>query len=207
MARYVILPAKFLPLIELNGDLKRIYVSWRVLYYSKGSIYHSVSGLLKQVSSRIFRTDLIQAAAEGTAGPDGAVKPSNVTTISKKYSNAQVIYKDAQNAFILKPTLQPSAYYGRKPLQKIKKGTTVGIHVIRGFDWKLWEKLHPSKRTKAGAKTEGSAPAAVDTDAGKRNACEACRSQEERPKVTDLVLVIHGIGMAAFHYLKHTLWY
>jgi len=149
---------------------------------------------------------LIQAAAEGTAGPDGAVKPSNVTTISKKYSNAQVIYKDAQNAFILKPTLQPSAYYGRKPLQKIKKGTTVGIHVIRGFDWKLWEKLHPSKRTKASAKTEGSAPVAIHADAGKRNPCEACRSQEERPKITDLVLVIHGIGMAAFHSLKHTLW-
>jgi hypothetical protein len=161
---------------------------------------------LKQVPSRIFRTDLIQAAAEGTAGPDGAVKPSNVTTISKKYSNAQVIYKDAQNAFILKPTLQPSAYYGRKPLQKIKKGTAVGIHVIRGFDWKLWEKLHPSKRTKASAKTEGSAPVAIHADAGKRNPCEACRSQEERPKITDLVLVIHGIGMAAFHSLKHTLW-
>ena len=124
----------------------------------------------------------------------------------KKYSKSQVIYKDANNAFILKTNLQPSVYYGRKPLQKIRKGNTVGIHVVRGFDWKFWEKLHPSKRTVATKKAEENAPVSGDADARKQNACAACRAQEERCNVTDLIFVIHGIGqklsesMESFHF-------
>jgi hypothetical protein len=142
-----------------------------------------------------------EVAAEGTVDPEASdkkpadKKPADTTqTIAKKYSNSQVIYKDSQNAFILKPNLQPSAYYGRKPLQKIKKGTSVGIHVVRGFDWKTWEKLHPSRKTNITTKAAENAPVAGDADASKSNACAACRSQEERPRVTDLILVVHGIG-------------
>ncbi|TAQ85552.1 hypothetical protein B7494_g6109 [Chlorociboria aeruginascens] len=136
-----------------------------------------------------------EVAAEGTVAPERADdKPSDRATISKKYPNSQVIYKDAQNAFILKPSLQPSAYYGRRPLRKIRKGTSVGIHVIRGFDWKAWEKLYPQKKANVTIKAEANAPVAGDEDIGKRNTCLACRSQDERPKVTDLVFVIHGIG-------------
>ncbi|RDL37356.1 DDHD protein [Venustampulla echinocandica] len=130
-----------------------------------------------------------EAAAEGTID----LEKSQPKPATKRYSSAQVIYKDAQSAFILKPTLQPSAYYGRKPLQKIKRGMTVGIHVVRGFDWKMWEKLHPSKK-RNNTKAAELAPVSGDADAAKNNACSACRAQEERPKVTDLVLVIHGIG-------------
>jgi hypothetical protein len=145
-----------------------------------------------------------EAAAEGSLEPSD--KSSEPKVLAKKYSNAQVIYKDAQNAFILKANIQPSAYYGRKPLQKIKKGTTVGIHVVRGFDWKSWEKLYPSKKTNATTKAEEVAPIAGDTDAAKSSSCPACRSQEEQPKVTDLCLVVHGIGqklserMESFHF-------
>jgi len=145
-----------------------------------------------------------EAAAEGTINPEEKLVEPKVLT--KKYGNAQVIYKDAQNAFILKPNLQPSAYYGRKPLQKIQKGTTVGIHVVRGFDWKTWYKLHPMKKTSATVKTEEYAPVALNADSAKPNACPACRSQEEHPKVTDLCLVVHGIGqklserMESFHF-------
>jgi hypothetical protein len=136
-----------------------------------------------------------EAAAEGNADPDGLDgKPSDVKTISKKYPNAQIIYKDSRNAFILKPNLQPSAYYGRKPLQKVKRGVVVGIHVVRGFDWKAWEKLHPSKKTHVSSKLEGQAPVSGNADAVKGNTCSVCRSQEERENVTDLILVIHGIG-------------
>ncbi|KAF4637644.1 hypothetical protein G7Y89_g437 [Cudoniella acicularis] len=133
-----------------------------------------------------------EAAAEGTIDLDE--KPTEAKTVAKKFPSTQVIYKDSQNAFILKPTLQPSAYYGRKPLQKIKKGTTVGIHVVRGFDWKAWEKLHPSKKSNVLIKGEEDAPTGIDTDGPAKNACPACRAHEERPKVTDLILVIHGIG-------------
>jgi hypothetical protein len=131
-----------------------------------------------------------EAAAEGAADLDDPDKK----TIVKKYPNCQVIYKDSQNAFILKPNLQPSAYHKRKPLQKIKKGLTVGIHVVRGFDWKAWEKLHPCKKTNVSTKAEEHAAVSGDSSLGKRNACVACRSQEERKEVTDLILVVHGIG-------------
>lgn len=152
-------------------------------------------------AARCFRGE---AAAEGSIIP--VERSSESKVLAKKYSNAQIIYKDAHNAFILKPNLQPSAYYGRKPLQKINKGATVGIHVVRGFDWKSWEKLHPSKKTDAVTKAEVNAPVAGDADATNSKFCPACRSQEEQPKVTDLCLVVHGIGqklserMESFHF-------
>ncbi|TVY89660.1 putative phospholipase [Lachnellula willkommii] len=144
-----------------------------------------------------------EAAAEGSIPGE---KSSESKVLAKKYINAQTIYKDAHNAFILKPNLQPSAYYGRKPLQKISKGAAVGIHVVRGFDWKSWEKLHPSKKTDAVTKAEENAPVAGDADAAKSKFCPACRSQEEQAQVTDLCLVVHGIGqklserMESFHF-------
>ena len=136
-----------------------------------------------------------EAAAEGATELDDSEKKSSDTkTIVKKYPNCQVIYKDSHNAFILKPTLQPSAYHKRKPLQKIKKGLTVGVPVCRGFDWKAWEKLHPSKKSNVSTRAEEHAAVSGDSNFGKRNACVACRSQEERKECTDLCLVIHGIG-------------
>jgi hypothetical protein len=136
-----------------------------------------------------------EAAAEGVIETEIAdSKPTNVKSLTKKYPNAQVIYKDSENAFILPKNLQPSAYHGRKPLQKIKKGTTVGIHVVRGFDWEAWEKLHPSKKSAVATKAEQVTPAAVSSNSGKPSTCPACQAEEKRPKVTDLIFVIHGIG-------------
>jgi hypothetical protein len=150
------------------------------------------------------------AAAEGGANFESteSTKRTDLKTVTKKYPNCQVIYKDAQNAFILKPALQPSAYYGRKPLQKIQKGQSVGIHVVRGFDWKVWDKLHPSKKSQSATKAEDIAPLALDVDnrGSKSNSCPACKHEEERPKVTDVIFVIHGIGqklserMESFHF-------
>ncbi|PSS22142.1 hypothetical protein M430DRAFT_118339 [Amorphotheca resinae ATCC 22711] len=142
-------------------------------------------------AARCFHGD---AAAEGKIDSDESDKSTSTKTITKKYPNSHVIYKDAENAFILKPNLQPSAYYGRRPLQKIRKGTTVGIHVVRGFNWKAWEKAHPPKKSNNAAKAQEKIPVSGDADAGKRSVCAACRSQEERPQVRNLVLVIHGIG-------------
>lgn len=152
-----------------------------------------------------------EAAAEGSLDPDdNDAKKLQTLTISKKYPNSQVIYTDSLNAYILKPTLQPSSYYGRKPLQKIRKGTTVGIPVVRKFDWKAWEKLHKTKKTTATYKAEANAPASGDANSGKLDICAACRSREERPKVTDLVFVVHGIGqklserVESFHFTHLT---
>lgn len=136
-----------------------------------------------------------EVAAEGTVDP---LRPGerNVATaeITRRYPTSHVIYEDSHNAYILKPSLQPSAYYGRKPLAKIKKGIPVGIHVVRGFDWPSWEKIHPSHKSASALKAEESAAASDTATASKGSFCNACAVQQERPKVTDLVLVIHGIG-------------
>lgn len=149
-----------------------------------------------------------EAAAEGAPDFDSteSKQPNNLKTITKKFPTSQVFYKNARNAFILKPTLQPSAYYGRKPLHKIMKGQKIGIHVVRGFDWKIWEKLHPSKKSHRVTKAEQAAPTAVGNGAGNLSECPACKHEEQRPEVTDVVLVIHGIGqklserMESFHF-------
>lgn len=138
-----------------------------------------------QCAARCFRGE---AAAEGSLDTDGP------RTIKKKYPNSQVIYKDALNAFILKPNLQPSAYYGRKPLQKIRKGTPVGIQVVRGFDRHTWEKLHPRKKSVEVKKAAAKIPVSGAVESARADACPACKSQDETPNVTDLCLVIHGIG-------------
>lgn len=134
-------------------------------------------------------------AAIGTVDPNSPdEKTSEAVVAPKRFPNSHVIYKDSQNAFILKPSLQPSDYYGRRPLAKIKRGTPIGLHVVRGFDWRAWNKLHPGKKTTSARKAEEVIPVTGNADAGQRTACPACREQEERPRVTDLVLVIHGIG-------------
>ncbi|PQE30439.1 hypothetical protein CJF32_00009282 [Rutstroemia sp. NJR-2017a WRK4] len=143
-----------------------------------------------------------EAAAEGK-GDELEAKPTPSTSIPKKYPNSQVIYKNACEAFILRPTVQPSEYYGRKPLAKIMKNMIVGIPVVRGFDWGSWEKLHPSKKTQTTIKTSHKTGV---TAGSKPDCCPACEAQEKVPEYSDLCLVIHGIGqklserMESFHF-------
>ena len=141
-----------------------------------------------QCAARCFQGE---AAAEGDLDEETPAAPRN---IKKKYPNSQVIYKDAVNAFILKPNLQPSAYYGRKPLQKIRKGRAVGIQVIRGFDRNAWEKIHPPKKSVESKKATAKIPVSGAEQSANADTCPACKSQDETPNVTDLCLVIHGIG-------------
>lgn len=112
----------------------------------------------------------------------------------KHYSNSSVLYKNHHEAFILRPSLLPSAYYGRRPVAKIRKGVAVGISVVRGFDWKAWYKIHPSKMSTTVARAwEGAAASAASAaDATRANICHACWALEQPQKVTDLILVIHG---------------
>lgn len=131
----------------------------------------------------------------GKIAAEGSIEPENSegdipdsTPKRKRYAECQVIYRDSKNAFILKPSLQPSAYYGRKPLQKIKKGISVGIHVVRGLEWAAWEKLHPPKRTPKAAQLNIGIDTAIEDPIGQQFRDQA------RPKVTDLIFVIHGIG-------------
>ncbi|KAL8907351.1 MAG: hypothetical protein Q9207_001469 [Kuettlingeria erythrocarpa] len=123
--------------------------------------------------------------------------------IEKKYARCSVIYANTKDAQILQPNQLPSATRGRKVLGAIRKGRTIGDAVVRGFDYKVWEKLHPPPKkqevaAEAGQESTMSAKVTVSRapsiSQDRRKSCIACMSADERPRPTDLVLVIHGIG-------------
>ncbi|TLD33877.1 hypothetical protein PspLS_00777 [Pyricularia sp. CBS 133598] len=131
-----------------------------------------------------------EAAAEGTL--EAIQKPDG--NVPKSHANYYVLYKNSREAFLLKPSLKPSAYYGRRPVSKIVKGTDVGTPVVRGFDRDTWIRLHERPTSKSVAAeaqmlSQGSAP---QTAAGVT--CFACQADLDRWRVNDLVLVAHGIG-------------
>ena len=120
---------------------------------------------------------------------------------TRRYSTSSVVYKNHNEAFILRPGMLPSAYYGRRPVAKIRKGVTVGLAVVRGFDWRAWHKINPAKMTVALARAwEGAAASVSGTaDAMRASICPACWALEQPQKVSDLILVIHGYGLLGSH--------
>jgi hypothetical protein len=154
--------------------------------------------------------DLIDIST-GPDGPDNkAVGDLEYGANGQKlmYLKAGVIYATDNEACILKPALQPSEYYGRRPLANyIRKGRPIGIPVVRGFDQARWDKLHPTKNSpKAQAAREGVSTSQGGASPYRRQKSDPDLAQSARPKVTDLVLVIHGIGqklserMETFHF-------
>jgi hypothetical protein len=154
--------------------------------------------------------DLIDIST-GPDGPDNkAVGDPEYGAYGQKhlYLKAGVIYATEHEACILKPALQPSEYYGRRPLANyIRKGRPIGIPVVRGFDQAKWDKLHPSKNTpRAQAAREGVSSSQSGAPQYRRQKSDPDLAQSARPKVTDLILVIHGIGqklserMETFHF-------
>lgn len=114
------------------------------------------------------------------------------------FSTHSVVYVDARNAQILRPSSLPSERQNRRPLNSIRKGRQIGVAVVRGFDRQAWLKIHPdpklnakSAHAKVGAYMSQSGDA---TTRGRRMSCAACEEDVKTPKVADLVLVIHGIG-------------
>jgi hypothetical protein len=114
----------------------------------------------------------------------------------RQYLKAGVIYANEKDAYLLRPNLQPSAYYGRRPLANyIRKGRTIGIAVTRGFDQEVWDRLHPPKKSVRAEKAREGVSTAQDRESfRRRQENDPALAQAERPQVTDLVLVIHGIG-------------
>lgn len=143
-------------------------------------------------AARCFRGE---AAAEGTLEH---VHSEQATALpppeSRTYSSYHVIYKDGSTAFLLKPSQKPSAYYGRSPVSKIVKGVTVGIPVVRGFDRSAWERVH-DKRAASRSKSLGAGVRPTELrETVERGGCPGCQLEKDRGQVTDLVLIIHGIG-------------
>ncbi|KAL1863479.1 hypothetical protein Plec18170_000314 [Paecilomyces lecythidis] len=125
-------------------------------------------------------------AASGAPSQDAAMKP---------FKSSSVIYVDAKNAQVLRPSLLPSVSRGRRPLSAIRKGRQIGIPVIRGFSRQMWDKLYPSKPNPVDVRNYIRRPQSRDTPVGHGGqVCYACAIEESRPSPTDLMLVIHGIG-------------
>ncbi|OAQ83942.1 DDHD domain-containingprotein [Purpureocillium lilacinum] len=133
-----------------------------------------------------------EAACQGSIEPVLSGPAIALGSPNRPFSNYHVIYKDERHAFLLKPSLKPSAYYGRKPLSKIMKGLTVGIPVIRGFDRHTWDRLHEKTRTTPGQPAV-SAAEELQQEAGS-SMCMACKAAKNGNQVNDLILVAHGIG-------------
>lgn len=140
-------------------------------------------------AARCFRGE---AAAEGALVPsedDVATTPSQ-----KKFDQYHVVYKNSNTAFLLKPSLKPSAYYGRRPVAKIAKGLTIGIPVVRGFDYEAWMRKHQKRQTQQQYYQQYGRTSENGNQRSGQSACPACETEKARSQVTDLVLVIHGIG-------------
>ncbi|EEH18354.1 hypothetical protein PABG_00917 [Paracoccidioides brasiliensis Pb03] len=141
----------------------------------------------------------IQKAAE-TLGPSighenqaaGSMTPPDAPRLFK---NSSVIYVDYKNAQILRPNLLPSASRGRRPLSAIRKGRQIGIPVVRGFDAQAWDRLHPVKvPATSGRRIVRMHQSSEREMFNRRPICYACQMEDKRPIVSDLVLVVHGIG-------------
>lgn len=132
-----------------------------------------------------------EAAAQGSIEPAVDGQSTAKDPPSRPFANYHVLYKDKTHAFLLKPSLKPSAYYGRKPVLKMTKGITVGVPVTRGFDRQAWSRLHD----RAEAPNKPGASAAQESyESSGTGICSACKAEKDRGQVTDLVLVAHGIG-------------
>ncbi|OAA44361.1 DDHD domain protein [Metarhizium rileyi] len=136
------------------------------------------------------------AAAQGSIESTITGRPLNKDQANRAFSNYHVIYKDDKLAFLLKPSLRPSAYYGRTPVSKIAKGFTVGIPILRGFDSQAWNRFHRLCKV---PHLNGETPQAIEHVAytcenEETRPCDACEVEKENGQVTDLVLVVHGIG-------------
>ncbi|KAI4238255.1 MAG: hypothetical protein L6R40_005795 [Gallowayella cf. fulva] len=167
---------------------------------TKTSLLTAATDELDQ-DERAFQSALKQASKPENKAA-GAIETAK-DNIENKYARCSVIYANAKDAQILQPNQLPSAARGRKPLGPIRKGRVIGVAVVRGFDYKAWERLHPplkkeaiiaepAKESLETAKTM--APRAPSISQDRRKSCVACMSADERSIPTDLVLVIHGIG-------------
>ncbi|KAF4587596.1 DDHD domain-containing protein [Ophiocordyceps camponoti-floridani] len=127
-----------------------------------------------------------EAATQGASNPTLERPPREAP--NRPFANYHVIYKDKSDAYLLKQSLKPSAYYGRKPVTKIMRGIAIGIPVTRGFDQQTWDsgkrQPRPPETPVAEASPESAATAV----------CSACKADASRGQINDLVLVAHGIG-------------
>lgn len=140
-----------------------------------------------------------RAAGVHTYGNDGRLR---------SYKQSRILYANETEAFILRPSLQPSAYYGRRPLANyIRKEHKIGIRVVRGFDQGAWDALHPNESSVKGHLTGNDVRRTSPRQLRPTGSTSTIgQGLSEPTRVTDLILVIHGIGqklserMESYHF-------
>ncbi|KAF1817114.1 DDHD domain-containing protein [Eremomyces bilateralis CBS 781.70] len=187
---------------------------------ARGEVVQDVTPLDREaVDPEKERTETAAGAGElidisnGPDGPDNkatGTSPFGKDGRVRHYASAGIIYANEKDAYILRPSLQPSEYYGRRPYASyIRKGHKIGIPVLRGFNQEVWDKLHPPKKSPVAVHAAEGVSTAQGHNAppiSQRQLLDPTLARAERPKVTDLILVIHGIGqklserMESFHF-------
>ena len=159
---------------------------------SSRSLLGTAAGEIGDEEQRLQQAVVVAEMAENKSA--GFLK--GFTSPHKELADASIIYVNGRDAQILRSNQLPSVSWGRKPLGNIRKGKAVGIPIIRGFDMKAWQKLHPEPKAATAAvqarKITQEIKKAGTIDPVPLLPCIACASADERPKPTDLVLVIHG---------------
>ena len=187
--------------IGADAELKLVHRLWPVGESSeevRPETHRSNKSLLNKAKDQLnpderIRRNAIILAAKPENRAAGVLEVKGQP--NRLYAKSSVIYANSRDAQILQPSLLPSINRGRRPLATIRKGRAVGVQVTRGFDYTIWEKLHPtSKKAVAAVKPRGGQDVSrLDPSGSERQVpCKACSAEQQRPRPTDLVLVIHG---------------
>ncbi|RPA82800.1 hypothetical protein BJ508DRAFT_325262 [Ascobolus immersus RN42] len=150
---------------------------------------------------------------KSTTPPNGSVAPS----VSSPFgTNDWVIYADEKTAYIGRDSMLLGFGSNKRPLQTIRKGGRVGTPVVRGFDVDEWVRLYPKKAPLKHPKhnksrSTGGKDDSAESDMDFKPEYSATQITEEAADdgqvVTDLFLVIHGIGqklserVESFHFV------
>ncbi len=187
------------------GEMKILHMLWpdnsSVVGPSQAGtdLEQSADDSLKKLQDIAADAERFIDTATGPGGPDnkaaGSTPYGRDGTI-QQYTSAGIIYANGTDAYILEPGAQPSDYYRRRPLANIvQKDRKIGTRVVRGFDQGAWDRSHPPKKEDQARKTEVGL-SATDSNPGPKTEenNEPSLADSHRLEVTDLVLVIHGIG-------------
>ncbi|KUL83318.1 hypothetical protein ZTR_11357 [Talaromyces verruculosus] len=183
-----------------DAEMKVVYKLWQDDSISR-SRPETAQG---KTSTEVSVDDADAEIEEITFAQNLAASGATIKTESNSHKNASVIYVDGKDAQILRPSLLPSVSRNRRPLSSIRKGRQIGIPVVRGFDRKQWDQLHPVKQTNIDMRHYLTRPQ-IRHSRGEQ-ICYACDIEGSRPNPSDLVLVIHGIGqklsekMESYHF-------
>lgn len=153
--------------------------------------------------------------------------PNDASSRAKPNLWDWVLFTNARDAYICRDTML--SFGNKRPLANVRRGKTMGTHVVRGFSEKEWLRLHPPRKRPPPASPRnqnGCSGISRTTEKNTRSysssnmkqiprttvnefqaggdLCSFAQhqddglglgeNQQERGKVTDLFLVIHGIG-------------